>query len=191
MAIIYGVAVFHVIVCCAVLGANAYYYSEYKKLPREAFDDYYNPFGGLWREWRNWNIALSAWRWGVCNCCRLRPVVSDKKSPGRPKSVSSTERLQKLQEPIIRDPRLKLSYLADKMGVLKPAICSTLTEDLDDNAPTNTSLVSRAAADEKRFTVINHPPYSPALTLIDYYPFQTLNKSMKGKRFWDDNGIKS
>lgn len=30
----------------------------------------------------------------------------------------------------MRDPRLKLSYLADEMGVPKPAICSMLTEDL-------------------------------------------------------------
>ena len=30
----------------------------------------------------------------------------------------------------MRDPRLKLSYIADEMGVPKPAICSMLTEDL-------------------------------------------------------------
>ena len=30
----------------------------------------------------------------------------------------------------MRDPRLKLSNLADEMGVQKPAICSMLTEDL-------------------------------------------------------------
>ncbi|OXA55908.1 hypothetical protein Fcan01_08646 [Folsomia candida] len=40
------------------------------------------------------------------------------------------KRLRKLEEPIMRDPRLKLSYLADEMGVPKPAICSMLTEDL-------------------------------------------------------------
>ena len=53
-----------------------------------------------------------------------------KKSPGYPKSVSTAENLQKLKDPIIRDPRLKLSYLADEMGVPKPIICSMLTEDL-------------------------------------------------------------
>ncbi|OXA40921.1 Zinc finger protein 16 [Folsomia candida] len=39
------------------------------------------------------------------------------------------ERLRKLEEPIMRDPRLKLSYLADEMGVPKLTICSMLTED--------------------------------------------------------------
>ncbi|OXA54409.1 hypothetical protein Fcan01_10285 [Folsomia candida] len=43
------------------------------------------------------------------------------------KYVTMPERLRKLEEPIMRDPRLKLSYLADEMGVPKPAICPMLT----------------------------------------------------------------
>ncbi|OXA48221.1 Histone-lysine N-methyltransferase SETMAR [Folsomia candida] len=101
------------------------------------------------------------------------------------------ERLRKLEEQIMRDPRLKLSYLADEMGVSKPAICSMLTEDLDDNAPLHTWLFARVSADENRFTCTNHTPCSPDLTLSDYYSFRNLKKNIRGKRFSDDNEIKS
>ncbi|OXA42436.1 Mariner Mos1 transposase [Folsomia candida] len=107
------------------------------------------------------------------------------------KTQIQLERLRKLEEQIMRDLRLKLSYLEDEMGVPKPAICSMLTEVFDDNAPPHTWLFARVSADENRFTCTNHTPCSPDLTLSDYYSFRNLKKNIRGKRFSDDNEIKS
>ncbi|OXA63072.1 hypothetical protein Fcan01_02086 [Folsomia candida] len=69
------------------------------------------------------NFASTLWGGGV-DLREMHPPVF------RICFSASDERLRKLEEPIMRDPRLKLSYLADEMGVPKPAICSMLTEDL-------------------------------------------------------------
>ena len=62
---------------------------------------------------------------------------------------------------------------------------------LHDNAPPHTSFVARAAADESRFQVLTHPPYSPDLAPSNYYLYRKLKMEIKGKRFSNDDEMKS
>lgn len=62
---------------------------------------------------------------------------------------------------------------------------------LHDNAPVHKSRVAQAAIRECGFEELNHPAYSPDLAPSDYYLFPNLKKHLKGKRYKDDNEVKS
>lgn len=62
---------------------------------------------------------------------------------------------------------------------------------LHDNAPVHTARVSKAAARDCGFEEIQHPPYSPDLAPSDYFLFPDLKKCLRGKRFSDDEELKS
>ena len=62
---------------------------------------------------------------------------------------------------------------------------------LHDNAPAHTARVAQAAIRNCGFEQLSHPPYSPDLAPSDYYLFGHLKKELRGKRFADDNELKS
>lgn len=41
------------------------------------------------------------------------------------------------------------------------------------------------------FEMLNHPPYSPDLAPCDYYLFPKLKKELRGKKFSNDEEVKS
>lgn len=45
-----------------------------------------------------------------------------------------------------------------------------------DNAPAHSELITSVKIHELRFELLFHPPYSPGLTLSDYYLFPNLRK---------------
>ena len=62
---------------------------------------------------------------------------------------------------------------------------------LHDNAPVHMSAVALAAVKECGFDEIEHPPYSPDLPPCDYYLISKLKKYLRGKKFDDDEEVKT
>ena len=62
---------------------------------------------------------------------------------------------------------------------------------LQDNAPSHTSQVAKRAVRDAGFEEINHPPYSPDLAPSDFYLFKDLKETLRGRRFTDENEMKS
>ncbi|KAG6802281.1 Ammar1 transposase [Apis mellifera caucasica] len=60
-----------------------------------------------------------------------------------------------------------------------------------DNARPHTSLVTRQKLLELGWDVLPHPPYSPDFAPSDYFLFQSLQNSLNGKNFNNDDDIKS
>lgn len=89
-------------------------------------------------------------------------------------------------------------YYADLLRQLKTAIKEKrrgkLTKGvllLHDNAPVHKSRVAMAALYHCGFEMLNHPPYSPDLAPCDYYLFPKLKKELRGKKFSNDEEVKS
>ncbi len=61
---------------------------------------------------------------------------------------------------------------------------------LHDNAPVHTSRVAKAAVNKNGFVELSHPPYSPDLAPSDFYLFPNLKKSLRGRRFANDEAPK-
>ena len=59
------------------------------------------------------------------------------------------------------------------------------------NATPHTSLASRQKLLSLGCEVVLHPPYSPDLAPSDYYLFRSLQNSLNGKTFNDDDAVKS
>jgi [histone H3]-lysine36 N-dimethyltransferase SETMAR len=62
---------------------------------------------------------------------------------------------------------------------------------LHDNAPVHASQVAQLAIQRCGFHQCNHPPYSPDLAPSDFYLFRLLKKHLRGKRFTDDDQLRS
>jgi len=62
---------------------------------------------------------------------------------------------------------------------------------LHDNTPVHTTAVAKAAEKECGFKEIEHPPYSPDLAPSDYYLFSKLKKDLRGRKFDDDEEVKT
>lgn len=62
---------------------------------------------------------------------------------------------------------------------------------LQDNAPVHTARVARDALKATGFAEIDHPAYSPDLAPSDFFLFSKLKKELRGRRFSDDNEMKS
>ncbi|KAG6799541.1 Ammar1 transposase [Apis mellifera caucasica] len=60
-----------------------------------------------------------------------------------------------------------------------------------DNARPHTCLVTRQKLLELGWDVLPHPPYSPDLAPSDYFLFRSLQNSLNGKNFNNDDDIKS
>ena len=60
-----------------------------------------------------------------------------------------------------------------------------------DNATPHTSLVTGQKLIRLGWRVMLHPPYSPDLAPSDYYLFRSLQNSLNGKTFNDDEAVKS
>ena len=60
-----------------------------------------------------------------------------------------------------------------------------------DNARPHTSLVTRQKLLELGWDVLPHPPYSPNLAPSDYFLFRSLQNSLNGKNFNNDDDVKS
>ena len=60
-----------------------------------------------------------------------------------------------------------------------------------DNATPHRSLATRQKLSRLGWEVILHLPYSPDLASSDYYLFRSLQKSLNGKTFNDDEAVKS
>ena len=60
-----------------------------------------------------------------------------------------------------------------------------------DNARPHASLVTRQKLLELGWNVLPHPPYSPDLAPSDYFLFRSLQNSLNGKNFNNDDDIKS
>ena len=60
-----------------------------------------------------------------------------------------------------------------------------------DNATPHTSLATRQKLLRLGWEVMLHPPYSPNLAPSDYYLFRSLQNSLNGKTFNDDEAVKS
>lgn len=58
-------------------------------------------------------------------------------------------------------------------------------------APVHKSHLAQASIRECGFVELNHPPYSPDLAPSDYYLFRNLKSHLRGKRFEDDEQVKS
>ena len=60
-----------------------------------------------------------------------------------------------------------------------------------DNARLHTFLVTRQKLLELGWDVLPHPPYSPDFVPSDYFLFRSLQNSLNGKNFNNDDDIKS
>ncbi|XP_014614689.1 PREDICTED: histone-lysine N-methyltransferase SETMAR-like [Polistes canadensis] len=59
-----------------------------------------------------------------------------------------------------------------------------------DNARPHTSLATRKKLMDIGWELMLHPPYSPDLAPSDYHLFRSLNNSLRGKIFNDDDAVK-
>ena len=62
---------------------------------------------------------------------------------------------------------------------------------IHDNARPHTSLVTRQKLLELGWDVLPHAPYNPDFALSDYFLFRSLQNSLNGKNFDNDDDIKS
>lgn len=95
------------------------------------------------------------------------------------KSIDSTlycSQLTKLNESI----RRKRPELANRKGVVFH----------HDNARPHTSLVTRNKLLALGWDLLPHPPYSPDLAPSDYHLFRSLQNSLGGKRFENEQGVR-
>ena len=60
-----------------------------------------------------------------------------------------------------------------------------------DNATPHTSLATRQKLLRLDSKVMLHPPHSPDFAPSDYYLFRSLQNSMNGKTFNDDEAVKT
>ena len=60
-----------------------------------------------------------------------------------------------------------------------------------DNARPHTSLATRQKLMDIGWDLMLHPPYSPDLAPSDYHLFRSLDNSLRGKTFNDDDAVKS
>ena len=58
-----------------------------------------------------------------------------------------------------------------------------------DNARPHTSLMTRQKLGQLGWKVLIHPPYSPDLAPSDYHLFRSLQNSLNGKTFGNDEAI--
>jgi histone-lysine N-methyltransferase SETMAR len=59
-----------------------------------------------------------------------------------------------------------------------------------DNASSQTKLVTRESLAKNKITTMGHPPYSPDLSLCDFYLFSKAKNIMRGEHFVDIDTIK-
>jgi len=62
---------------------------------------------------------------------------------------------------------------------------------LHDNAPAHTAAVAKATVNECGFEEIDHLPYNSDLAPSDYYLFSKLKKDLRGKKFDNDEEVKT
>jgi len=62
---------------------------------------------------------------------------------------------------------------------------------LHDNAPVHKARLAQAAIQECGYEELSHPPYSPDLAPSDFYLFANLKKRLRGRKFFDDEELKS
>ena len=60
-----------------------------------------------------------------------------------------------------------------------------------DNATPHTSLATRQKLSRHGWEAMKHPPYGSDLAPSDYYLFRSLQNSLNGKTFDDDEAVKS
>ena len=60
-----------------------------------------------------------------------------------------------------------------------------------DNAPAHNALGIREFHAKNNIAVLEQPPYSPELTLCDFFLFPTLKEVIKGTCFQDSEAIKT
>ena len=58
------------------------------------------------------------------------------------------------------------------------------------SAPAHTTLSTQQFLTIKSMALVPHPPYSPNLTLGDFFLFPQMKKFLKGKRFADVEEVK-
>lgn len=60
-----------------------------------------------------------------------------------------------------------------------------------DNAPSHTSCIAKAAIHQAGFELVEHPPYSPDLAPSDYRLFPKLKEHLRGKKFSNNQEVMS
>lgn len=79
---------------------------------------------------------------------------------------------------------VKTSYRTKRRG---QPIRSVLL--LHDNARPHTAAITRDKLEEIFWTPLEHPSYSPDLSLCDYHLFRPLKEALGGQCFEDDAGV--
>jgi histone-lysine N-methyltransferase SETMAR len=79
-----------------------------------------------------------------------------------------------------------LDHLLKCIQQVHPAVfCSRDFFSLHDNAPAHNAASVCQFLAPKNVTTLYHPPYSPDLSLPDYFPFPKLKMNLKGLHFAD------
>ena len=81
---------------------------------------------------------------------------------------------------------LRDSMRNKRRGMLTPGVLL-----LHNNAPAHKAKVAMAALRDCGFEQLDHPPYSLDLAPSDYYLFRILKRHLWGKRFAEDDDVKS
>ena len=85
-----------------------------------------------------------------------------------------------------------LKRLREKLRRKQPELFASNSCILhQDNAPAHTALSVRAFLATKQITVLEHPVYSPDLTLSDFFLLPQINEILKGRYFDDIDDIRS
>jgi len=84
-----------------------------------------------------------------------------------------------------------LQKLYDAIMEKRRGILSRGVRLLHDNAPVHTAAAIKAAVKECGFEEIEHPPCNPDLAPSGYYLFSKLKKDLRGKKFDDDELVKT
>ncbi|CAK9806295.1 Protein GVQW3, partial [Anthophora plagiata] len=134
-----------------------------------------------------------------------RESIEEDLRPGRPVEATTSNIVKKVEKLIIEGTHLKKKQLSlvdykEKGVTITGEYYSELVEQLkeaikekrrgkwtksvlllQDNAPVHKSKVAMAALHRSGFELLVHPPYSPDLTLSDYYLFPNFKKELRGK----------
>ena len=93
---------------------------------------------------------------------------------------------------------MNAAYYASLLHILRDAIrekrrgmLSRGVGLLHDHAAVHTAAVAKDAVKECGVKEIEHPPYSPDLAPSDYYLFSKLKKGLGGRKFDDDEEVKT
>ena len=128
-----------------------------------------------------------------------REGVEDDERPGRPSTSITDENVEKVKEMVINDRRITIREVADDVGI-SIGSCHEIFSNVLGMKRVAAKFVPKLLnfkQKQRRMEVsqesltMPQPPYSPNMAPCDFFLFQKIKRTLKGRRFTAIDDIKS